>query len=75
MIKPPTRAEFKKVQQQVKDALKLASTHDPDLVKSLQQHRKYIDTLWKWNVNIDDRLAIAERQLGRLGAPQYRNVK
>lgn len=47
MIKPPTRAEFKKVQQQVKDALKLASTHDPDLVKWLKGLQKEIGLLGK----------------------------
>jgi len=89
MIKPPTRAEFKKVQQQVKDALKLASTHDPDLVKWLKRIDKDVDLLVKYvrkanemfGVDItlaaqtDHRLAVLERQMERVGAPQYRVVK
>jgi phosphate uptake regulator len=54
MIKPITRAEYNKLLHMVKDALTLASTHDPE-------H--------------EQRLYILERQVERLGAPQYRVVE
>jgi hypothetical protein len=52
--KPITRKEYNRLCRQVKDALELASNHDPD-------HEL--------------RLAIIERQLQRLGAPQYRTIR
>lgn len=53
-IVPCTRTEFKKVQKDSTEALRLASKHDPDL---------------------ELRIAILERQMKRLGAPQYRRVR
>jgi hypothetical protein len=50
---------FAKQSQDIKNALKLASTHDPDIMK--------------WITELEYRLDIAERQLERLGAPQYRS--
>ncbi len=52
---------FLKLERDVKDALKLASSHDPDFVK-----------LFK---SIDMRLNVLERQMERLGALKYRRVK
>lgn len=42
------------------DAMQLASTHDPDHAKELKELRM--------------RIEVMERQLERLGAPQYRRV-
>ena len=44
-IVPCTRKEFLKVQRQVKDALNLASVHDPDLVKAIKELDSRIDRL------------------------------
>lgn len=54
MIKPITRKEYNLVLRMAKDALRMASTHDPE-------H--------------EQRLAVLERQMERIGAPQYRKVK
>lgn len=65
--KPITRKEFNNLSRQVRDALKLASTHDPDLVKQIKALSKIIAAQF-------DRIVVMERQLERLGAPQYRRV-
>lgn len=54
MIKPITRKEFSRLERIAKEALRLASKHDPDLVM---------------------RIEVLERQMVRIGAPQYRRVK
>lgn len=54
MIKPIRRKEFQRVERIAIDALRMASTHDPDLLQ---------------------RIIVMERQLRRLGAPQYRKAK
>jgi hypothetical protein len=53
MRKPITRKEFAKVTRRANAALKLASTHDPDLLS---------------------RIEVLERQMERIGAPQYRKI-
>jgi hypothetical protein len=53
MTKPVTRKEYNDLLRLVKDALRMASSHDPE-------HEK--------------RLEILERQMVRLGAPQYRKA-
>ena len=88
---PCTRVEFKKLQRQVKDALNLAPTHDPDHAKLLMDHARNARNLtlvWKMldrlldHVNreigvaseppLHTRIDILERQIQKLGAPQYR---
>jgi hypothetical protein len=54
-------ADEKKLRGWAWDAMMLASTHDPDHAKELRA--------------ITDRLNIIERQLERIGAPQYRKVR
>jgi len=54
MRKPITRKEWNKLVKQVKEALRLASVHDPE-------H--------------ETRLGVIERQMERIGAPQYRRVR
>ena len=71
--------DLKKLAGYVWDAMMLASTHDPD-------HSEYLDKLNDLiyaEVKLQDRrfsdtctrLSIVERQLERLGAPQYRVVR
>jgi hypothetical protein len=54
MRKPITREEFARHERMIREALRLSSTHDPDIM---------------------NRLAILERQVERLGAPQYRVIR
>jgi hypothetical protein len=72
MVKPITRKEYNKLVQQVKDALRLASTHDPDHAKLLNDHARWLVQL---GTQLCNRIDIIERQLERLGAPQYRTVR
>jgi len=53
MRRPIKRAEWNKLVRYSKDCMRLASTHDPDLLK---------------------RIEVLERQMQRIGAPQYRLV-
>jgi len=73
--RPITRKEFEKLNSRLKGVEKLASTHDPDIMKLLRDQRKTIDALWGWNKNLDDRLAAAEGQLKRIGAPMLAKQK
>jgi hypothetical protein len=61
MIKSITRKEFARHERMIRDALRLASTHDPDIVKWLQ--------------TAYDQIAILERQVELLGAVPYRVVR
>ena len=68
MIKPITRKEYNKVLRLAKDALELACHHDPEHAKELKKLRKDV-------THLDILLGVVERQLQRLGAPQYRRVR
>jgi hypothetical protein len=70
------RADLKRLAAYAWDAMQLASSHDPDHAKDL----KRIEALIYAEVKLQDRrfadicsrLSTMERQLERLGAPQYR---
>lgn len=78
MKKETPRARFikecdpKKIATVAWDAMCMASTHDPDLVKAISEtdHKleSWVKQLWR---EID----ILKRQTERLGAPQYRMVR
>ena len=53
-------ASLKRLARHSWDAMQLASTHDPDHAKILR--------------DIISRIQVIERQLYRMGAPQYRRV-
>ena len=73
------KTDFLKLKAYAWDAMRLASTHDPDHEKKLEdlkglihaevklQDRRFTDTC--------SRLSILECQMQRLGAPQYRTVR
>jgi hypothetical protein len=72
---PCTRVEIKKLQRQVRDALDLASKHDPDHAQLLADHARWLASEPPLHVRIDileRQVQILERQVQRLGAPQYR---
>jgi hypothetical protein len=75
MKKPITRKEFQLVQRQVKDALKLASTHDPDHAIEIRRALRWCERLFGRVIKLEDRVDVTERQLQRVGAPQYRKVR
>jgi hypothetical protein len=60
-----THKEWNKLNSRLKGVERLASTHDPDLVKRLKEIERRIVTLFADSV-------IHERRLDRIGAPQYR---
>jgi hypothetical protein len=62
----------KKLAAYVFDAMQLASTHDPDLVKDIKNLTNDANILFESKHRIQERLDIVERQLERIGAPQYR---
>lgn len=49
------------------DAMQLASSHDPDHAKQLEECRI-------WLLKLERRLDVIDRQMERIGAPQYRVV-
>jgi hypothetical protein len=60
MIKLVTKKEYNELQKTANEALRLAITHDPDHGKMLRDLTIRVETI--------------ERQMERLGAPQYRVV-
>lgn len=54
------------------DAMKLASTHDPDLRQAIIETEKKLED---WVKQLWREIDILKRQMERLGAPQYRVVK
>lgn len=78
MKKETPRAKFikeaapKAIAAMTWDAMHMASTHDPDLVKAISEtdHKleSWVKQLWR---EVD----ILKRQTERLGAPQYRMVR
>jgi hypothetical protein len=71
MIKPITRKEFARHERMIREALRLASTHDPDLVREIKDHARWLVQL---GTELGNRLDVVERQLERIGAPQYRVI-
>jgi hypothetical protein len=71
-------ASQRHIAQKAWDALMMASTHDPDLVKDIKRLEDLIYAEVKLQdrrfADICGRLSIIERQLQRLGAPQYRVI-
>jgi hypothetical protein len=60
-MKPIGTMQFKKLEKVAREALRLASSHDPDQAHELKSLRL--------------RLEIVERQLVRMQAPQYRVIR
>ena len=52
--------DIKEIAAHAWDALTLASTHDPDHAKKLRE--------------LESRIEVLERQMERIGAPQYRTI-
>ena len=75
MRKPITREEYRKVYRLALDGLNLASSHDPEHTKELKGITRNIKYLFKWSDDVDSHLQIIDRQLERLGAPQYRVIR
>jgi len=72
MIKSITRKEFARHERMIREALRLSSHHDPDLVRELKDHARWLVQL---GTELGNRLDVVEHQLQRLGAPQYRTVR
>ena len=67
---PCTRVEFKKLQRQVKDALNLASTHDPDHAKLLMDHARWLTQLGtELSERIDRLIDHVNREIGVASEP------
>ena len=60
-MKPVGTMQFKKLEKVAKEALRLASSHDPDHAHDLKSLRLRLD--------------IVERQLQRMNAPQFRVIR
>jgi hypothetical protein len=75
MRKPITRAEWNKLVRYSKDCMNLASTHDPDHAVEIRRLFRWSERLFGRVLKLEDRLEVTERQLQRLGAPQYRKIK
>jgi hypothetical protein len=69
--------EFKELQKIAKEALRLASRHDPDIMKMLERLIKHVnrEVGVAQDLPLCHRIDILERQMKRIGAPQYRKVK
>jgi hypothetical protein len=57
------------------EAMRLASTHDPDHDKLIRHSLKEIRILGCDFQKLESRIQILERQIERIGAPQYRRIK
>ena len=68
---------FLDAEKNAKEALRLASKHDPDIMKMLERlinHvNKQLGVVGK--LSIEERISVCERRLDRIGAPKYRKVK
>lgn len=67
---------FLDTEKKAKEALRLASKHDPDIMKKLD---RLIDHVNKQlgvaeKLAIHERISIVERRLDRIGAPRYRRA-
>lgn len=67
---------FLKVERQAREAMRLASRHDPDFEKRLDRLTNHVNREIgvAQKLSLHDRLDIIERQLERLGAPKYRKL-
>jgi hypothetical protein len=74
MRKPISRKEWNKLNQHVKDVLKMARTHDPDLVKWLRGLDRRVVNQAKALLEIQSDIETINHQLERIGAPQYRRI-
>jgi hypothetical protein len=74
MRKRVGRREYERVLKLAREAIRLASQHDPDHEHSLKLLFAGEECNRKWQEGVEDRLAVIERQMERLGAPQYRIV-
>jgi hypothetical protein len=72
---------FLDTENNAKEALRLASKHDPDLHKLIIKNKKYLIRLVNHvnkqlgvagKVSIEERISVCERRLDRIGAPKYR---
>ena len=72
----PSNIYFAKHKTKValKDALKLASNHDPELVKWLRGIDRRLVLVQKALNTIESNAQLTERRLDRVGAPQYRTL-
>jgi hypothetical protein len=68
-------ADLKRLAAYAWDAMQLASTHDPDLAKSIKQLEAFNRGYWLRHDELISRIEILGRQVERLGAPQYRIVR
>ena len=69
-------SDIKKIAAVAWDALVLASTHDPDHEKQLRRLESLIYAEVKFQDrrfrDLERRVSVLERQMERIGAPQYR---
>jgi hypothetical protein len=72
-----TRKEWDDCQRRLKEALRLASTHDPDLLRRIIVLECLVAEIRKVGSSkkLEVRLEVVERQLQRLGVPQYRLIR
>jgi hypothetical protein len=68
---------FLDTEKNAKEALRLASKHDPDIMKSLQRLINHVNKQLgvAGDLSIEARIELCERRLDRIGAPKYRKVK
>jgi hypothetical protein len=60
-------ASHRHIAKKAWDAMMMASTHDPDHAQKLKCMMRDVNIIF-------DKLHVIERQIERLGAPQYRKV-
>jgi hypothetical protein len=68
---------FLDTEKKAKEALRLSSKHDPDIMKMLN---RLIDHVNKQlgvagKMSIEERISIVERRLDKIGAPKYRRSR
>ena len=65
-------ADLKKLAGYAWDAMQQASTHDPDILRWMKEDRELQTRRFSDSCA---RLSILERQMERIGAPQYRVIR
>ena len=75
MTKPITRKEWKELWSFVRGVAKQASNHDPEHSQELRDHDSVLADQQGWLLSINSRLDVLERQMERIGAPQYRKAR
>ena len=68
-------ANLEKVAAKSWDAMELASSHDPEHAKDIRDVLDVVRDLAKVVENVEIRVSVLERQMERIGAPQYRRVR